>query len=84
MKNLRRLFLVVLNIVCLLIISSCHHPNEKTRNLHDHSKKQYTCSMHPEVIEDEPGDCRKCNMALIEKTRDVIKIESDSTDNKLD
>ncbi len=25
---------------------------------------RYTCPMHPEIIEDEPGDCPKCGMAL--------------------
>lgn len=25
---------------------------------------QYTCPMHPEVIQDEPGDCPDCGMAL--------------------
>lgn len=25
---------------------------------------QYTCPMHPEIIEDHPGDCPKCGMAL--------------------
>ncbi len=25
---------------------------------------QYTCPMHPEVIEDGPGDCSECGMAL--------------------
>jgi P-type Cu+ transporter len=25
---------------------------------------QYTCPMHPEIIQDEPGDCPKCGMAL--------------------
>ena len=28
------------------------------------SHRQYTCPMHPEVIEDEPGSCPKCGMAL--------------------
>ena len=27
----------------------------------------YTCSMHPEVQSDKPGDCPKCGMALIKK-----------------
>jgi hypothetical protein len=27
----------------------------------------YTCSMHPEVISDKPGDCPKCGMKLIVK-----------------
>ncbi|ABI64476.1 copper-translocating P-type ATPase [Maricaulis maris MCS10] len=25
---------------------------------------QYTCPMHPEIVEDEPGDCPICGMAL--------------------
>lgn len=27
----------------------------------------YTCSMHPDVITNEPGDCPKCGMALVKK-----------------
>ncbi len=26
--------------------------------------KQYTCPMHPEIVEDAPGSCPKCGMAL--------------------
>jgi len=26
---------------------------------------QYTCPMHPEIIQDKPGDCPKCGMKLI-------------------
>jgi hypothetical protein len=29
---------------------------------------QYTCPMHPEILEDKPGNCRICKMAL-EQTR---------------
>jgi Cu+-exporting ATPase len=28
----------------------------------------YTCPMHPEVVQDHPGDCPKCGMALEPKT----------------
>ena len=28
-------------------------------------KQQYTCSMHPKVIKDEPGKCPYCGMVLI-------------------
>ncbi len=28
---------------------------------------QYTCTMHPEVVQDAPGKCPKCGMALVEK-----------------
>ncbi|MEX8547952.1 MAG: heavy metal-binding domain-containing protein [Mucilaginibacter sp.] len=28
---------------------------------------RYTCPMHPEVVENKPGVCRKCGMELVEK-----------------
>ena len=28
------------------------------------TKAQYTCPMHPEVIQDHPGNCPKCGMTL--------------------
>ena len=29
----------------------------------------YTCSMHPEVVSDKPGDCPKCGMHLEKRTK---------------
>ncbi|NVN17524.1 heavy metal translocating P-type ATPase [Muricauda sp. HICW] len=31
------------------------------------SKQQWTCPMHPEVVEDDPGSCPKCGMDLVPK-----------------
>ena len=31
------------------------------------AKTMYTCTMHPEVVEDHPGNCPKCGMKLVEK-----------------
>jgi hypothetical protein len=28
---------------------------------------QYTCTMHPEVVQDSPGNCPKCGMKLVAK-----------------
>ena len=28
-------------------------------------KTQYTCPMHPEIVQDEPGSCPKCGMDLV-------------------
>jgi Cu(I)/Ag(I) efflux system membrane fusion protein len=30
-------------------------------------QKSYTCSMHPEIVRDSPGNCPTCGMALTEK-----------------
>lgn len=32
------------------------------------STTQYTCPMHPEIVQDEPGDCPKCGMDLEPKS----------------
>lgn len=46
---------------------------------------KYTCSMHPEVLQDKPGNCPKCGMKLIEK-KEVKKqgMKKDSTMMKHD
>jgi len=31
------------------------------------NKQKYTCSMHPEVITEHPGNCPKCGMKLVPK-----------------
>lgn len=35
------------------------------------SGTQYTCPMHPEIVEDGPGDCPKCGMELVPKKADI-------------
>jgi Cu2+-exporting ATPase len=32
---------------------------------HQHHEQKYTCPMHPEVVQDKPGNCPKCGMNLV-------------------
>ena len=45
---------------------ACHHHHPATPpNAAAHTPgMQYSCPMHPEVVQDHPGDCPKCGMAL--------------------
>ena len=36
------------------------------------AKYVYTCTMHPEVITDKPGNCPKCGMKLVKKKVDKV------------
>ena len=44
-------------------------PGKKDNNIHDHStaaeNQMWTCSMHPQIMQPEPGDCPICGMDLI-------------------
>jgi transcription initiation factor IIE alpha subunit len=39
----------------------------KTGNIHDlmDTKTEYTCAMHPNVMEDQQGKCPSCGMELV-------------------
>ena len=50
---------------------------------HEHQAEVYTCSMHPEIIRDEPGDCPICGMTLIKKVTEGKPTESHSIDHLL-
>lgn len=34
-------------------------------NENQHNKQKYTCPMHPEIVQDNPGNCPKCGMKLV-------------------
>lgn len=34
----------------------------------EHNHSQYTCPMHPEIVQDKPGNCPKCGMNLVPLT----------------
>jgi Cu(I)/Ag(I) efflux system membrane fusion protein len=78
MKKTR--FIIVTAIVAVLgvatlLVTGCSgsgHNDHMTQSGDPPAQKsekavQYTCSMHPEVVQDKPGDCPKCGMKLVEK-----------------
>lgn len=63
-------------------ITSCQQAKDKTEQTEgteatdttsneQMAKVQYTCTMHPEVLKDEPGKCPKCGMDLVKKEGDA-------------
>lgn len=53
--------------------SSGTDENQKMKN--SAQAAVYTCSMHPQIIRDKPGDCPICGMDLVKKTTDNKKID---------
>ncbi|MFP4158770.1 MAG: efflux RND transporter periplasmic adaptor subunit [Desulfobacterales bacterium] len=49
-----------------LLFPAGHGQHEAEQDEQD-GDVQYTCSMHPQVVQDEPGDCPICGMELVPK-----------------
>ena len=47
----------------------------------EHQNEVYTCSMHPEIIRDKPGNCPICGMTLVKKITENNSVEDNSIDN---
>jgi Cu(I)/Ag(I) efflux system membrane fusion protein len=47
----------------------------------EHQNEVYTCSMHPQIIRDKPGNCPICGMTLVKKIAENNSVEDNSIDN---
>lgn len=88
-------FIAGLTLVMGIVIGWLMQPSQITtkpsQETHEHTKNadgQWTCSMHPQVRQNEPGSCPICGMDLIPvesdvSTNDVKAIKMSSTAIKL-
>lgn len=59
--------LVAAALMSILLFSACSNNQPKTKTVVK-SMVKYTCPMHPQVIEDHPGNCPICGMKLVKKS----------------
>ncbi|MDH5654427.1 MAG: efflux RND transporter periplasmic adaptor subunit [Spirochaetia bacterium] len=78
MRN--KIFMINLGLAAVLIgLLAYTFYNEAFHDHTDHQQGYYTCPMHPQIQEKEPGRCPICNMKL--KYKDVKKEEH--SENKI-
>lgn len=64
---------IIAGLLSLFILSAgCSNQPDQKKNVPADGKnhkiaKQYTCTMHPDVLKEKPGVCPKCGMDLVEK-----------------
>lgn len=70
-----RSVLAVVGVVALfgaggwwLAQSEAPHKHQLEKRVNSEGKTYYTCSMHPQVRQDEPGSCPICGMKLTQRT----------------
>ena len=70
--------IIVISMLAVLAIftinSSVNALNQASAENGKTIKVEYTCSMHPEVVSDKPGQCPKCGMNLIKKEVQKVKV----------
>ncbi len=66
-------FILPIALCVLQIFSSCNQNND---NKSSSQKYLYTCSMHPEILQDHPGNCPICGMKLIKKNEKPVAINN--------
>lgn len=77
-------FYVITLIFLLLCSLACNNKKLGPVAEQEESIKEiYTCSMHPEVIRNQPGNCPICGMTLVRKESGAKKINGVSLDDLL-
>jgi hypothetical protein len=65
--------------VLFVTFTACSNqtPASSTAEVKSDEKVQYTCTMHPEVLTDKPGDCPICGMALVKvEPADTTRVQN--------
>ncbi|MCL4219285.1 MAG: efflux RND transporter periplasmic adaptor subunit, partial [Candidatus Hydrogenedentes bacterium] len=74
---LAAVIVVMLALAMGYVLGRRHAPSSMEEMAGAEGTKQattlYTCGMHPEVIQDEPGNCPKCGMKLVPMDADRAK-----------
>lgn len=66
---------------CFLLLSACKNKNITSEATE--KKQLWTCSMHPEIIRDHPGNCPICGMELVKKVDNAVAINNIQLDDLL-
>jgi len=80
----KSILVIVLAVFTAITFFACNNATPKSAAVETTTtaKQVYTCTMHPEVRSDKPGNCPKCGMKLVlMDTSDTTQMhnQSDST-----
>ncbi|MBS1527479.1 MAG: efflux RND transporter periplasmic adaptor subunit [Bacteroidetes bacterium] len=66
LSTMRKIRLLPFAIMIITVFSACKQKSQSIAEIENNQgKAYYTCSMHPQVCEDHPGNCPICGMKLI-------------------
>jgi Cu(I)/Ag(I) efflux system membrane fusion protein len=70
MKGKMKAIKIILTSILLssLLLTACSDKKKQQATVLAKSDAKYTCPMHPQILEDHPGSCPICGMALVKKS----------------
>jgi len=78
MKNSIHKIACLTVVAMLLFVTACKNNQKSIPAQTQLQQALYTCSMHPEIIREQPGDCPICGMHLIKKvSNDTATVDID-------
>ncbi|HEY9535045.1 MAG TPA: efflux RND transporter periplasmic adaptor subunit [Mucilaginibacter sp.] len=72
-------YIAIIMVSMSLLFAACKPKPQPQTAVHSQNKAYYTCSMHPQVHEEHPGNCPVCGMKLIKV--ELTASGSSSADN---
>ncbi|WP_299761312.1 efflux RND transporter periplasmic adaptor subunit [uncultured Pontibacter sp.] len=70
-KKSRNNILCLLALLMLVTLGACSHDEAE----HTAGDTEYTCPMHPQIVQNEPGTCPICGMDLVPKSGHGTAVE---------
>lgn len=82
-RNIYKMLFFLAISAALLFIAACNDKRGHTEKENIVQKEEWTCSMHPEIISDKPGNCPICGMDLIKKDKNATVLTGIKIDELL-
>jgi Cu(I)/Ag(I) efflux system membrane fusion protein len=65
---MKRIKIITISLLLgVLFFAACSDQKKEPAKVQAKSDVKYTCPMHPQILEDHPGSCPICGMALVKK-----------------
>jgi hypothetical protein len=75
MKTNKSILIAILTIISYLGYAQDSSVKSTVNSGSKSEKSKFCCSMHPDVVSDNPGKCPKCNMNLVQSKKEIMKSE---------